>query len=269
MTSAGNRRADGERTLSPKCIHLSRSGTPMVGKNISRFDSGRPTTLPESGYSPHTRGVNPRGSLGVSTPPSRSPNVPLRAGTMVDETRSLTPLLLVGDSASTPPSPRWCNGSTPVFGTVRRGSNPRRGAKPDHRKSDDSAFPHGNRFFPLSHLLIRSMRNARGPSTGFLTFPVAPESQGIRRPPCSRGNGRHRRLNQPALASEKRFGPGSTPAIASHRIRAKRGGYMPSPTLVSDRAQIRHGWMRALRPIAPDGNGGDGMRAMHSDPIPP
>ena len=38
----------------------------------------------------------------MSTPPSRSPNVPLRAGTMVDETRSLTPLLLVGDSASTP-----------------------------------------------------------------------------------------------------------------------------------------------------------------------
>ena len=110
------------------------------------------------------------------------------------------PLLLVGDSASTPPIPRWCNGSTPVFGTVRRGSNPRRGAKPDHRKSDDSAFPHGNRFFPLSHLLIRSMRNARGPSTGFPTFPVAPEMQGIRRPPCSRGNGRHRRLNQPALA---------------------------------------------------------------------
>lgn len=107
------------------------------------------------------------------------------------------PLLLVGDSASTPPIPRWCNGSTTVFGTVRRGSNPRRGAKPDHRKSDDSAFPHGNRFFPLSHLLIRSMRNARGPSTGFLTFPVAPERQGVRRPPCSRGNGRHRRLSQP------------------------------------------------------------------------
>lgn len=60
--------------------------------------------------------------------PHASMNVPSRAGTMMDEAGSS--IFPADDPVSTPPIPRWCNGSTPVFGTVRRGSNPRRGATP-------------------------------------------------------------------------------------------------------------------------------------------
>ena len=155
----------------------------------------------------------------------------------------------------------------------------------------------------LSRLEERS-HDARCSVNGFpLLFPVAPEppSQAKeRRPPSTVRKG-----TPPAITStgvgdglQNRSRLGSTPAIASHRIRAsgtdtcrrqcwasppvkvyltsepaklrtRVDGTDRKPTRASEQAQIRHGWMRVFRPIAPDGNGGIGMRAMRSDPILP
>lgn len=89
------------------------------------------------------------------------------------------------------------------------------------------------------------------PSTVFLPFcfplrrnsPVGQRS-GVRLQPC--GKGRQRRLRQPGWRRSAK--PCMAGFDSRNRLSSdtdKRDGYMPSPTLVSDRAQIRHGWMRA------------------------
>lgn len=62
---------------------------------------------------------------------------------------------------------------------------------------------------------------------------------------------------------------GSTPAIASHRIRISGTDTCRRPPSYPTGRKSATGGCAPLRPIAPDGNGGDEMRAMHSDPIPP
>ena len=211
----------------------------------------------------------------------------------------------------TPPArphiPRWCNGSTPVFGTVRRGSNPRRGATPIPLRSVRSLFSfrsEGHTDFEVNLSPQWTPYGARCSVNGFHPFcfplrrnsPVGQRS-GVRLQPC--GKGRHRRLRQPGWRRlQNRAWLGSTPAIASHRIRisgtdtcrrscwaspsvkvhltsesaelrTRVDGIDRKPTLVSGGRKSATGGCAPLRPIVPDGHGGAGVRAMHSDPIPP
>lgn len=113
-------------------------------------------------------------------------------------------LLLVGDSASTPPIPRWCNGGTPVFGTVRRGSNPRRGATPIPLRNAQSLFSfrseghtefRGQSLTSMDTVWRTAFRQRCPPSVPLRRNSPVGQRSGVRLQPC--GKGRHRRLRQP------------------------------------------------------------------------
>ena len=183
-------------------------------------------------------------------------NVPSRAGTMMDEAGSS--IFPADDPVSTPPIPRWCNGSTPVFGTVRRGSNPRRGATPIPLRNAQSLFRFGVkaiRNFEVNLSPQWTPYGARCSVNGFspLLFPVAPEQPSRakeRRPPSTvrKGTPPAIEANRVGNGLQNRAWLGSTPAIASHRIRISgtdtcRRSCRASPSakvhLTSESAELR------------------------------
>lgn len=179
----------------------------MVGKDIPRFDSGRPTTLPEIRlFTPAHTGRTQEGAWACQ----RRPHAARTCRCVRERWRTRRgPLLLVGDSASTPPIPRWCNGSTPVFGTVRRGSNPRRGATPIPLRNAQSLFRFGVkaiRNFEVNLSPQWTPYGARCSVNGFspLLFPVAPEQPSRakeRRPPSTVRKGTPSAITPTGLAT--------------------------------------------------------------------
>lgn len=183
-------------------------------------------------------------------------NVPSRAGTMMDEAGSS--IFPADDPVSTPPIPRWCNGSTPVFGTVRRGSNPRRGATPIPLRNAQSLFS----FRSEGHTEFRGQSLASMDTVWRAVFRQRFFSPSVSRCAGTAQSGKgaasaFNRAERDAIGEyanrvgdglQNRAWLGSTPAIASHRIRISgtdtcRRSCRASPSvkvhLTSESAELR------------------------------
>lgn len=128
--------------------------------------------------------------------------------------------------------PSDATGSIRDSGSRHRGSNPRRGAMPIPLRNAQSLFSfrsEGHTKPRGQFLASMETRMACGvPSTVFPSyFPVAPEQPGRareRRPPSTVRKGTPTAITPTGVGDglQNRAWLGSTPAIASHRIRARR-----------------------------------------------
>lgn len=252
------------------------------------------------------RGSNPRrGAQGVSTPPACGLRHGTAYGTDDgrDERSSILSSLT---TFSTPHySPLVQPVAHRPLEPLVRGSNPRRGATPIPLRNTRSLFlfrseghtePRGQslasmdtvwrtafrqRFFPPIFPLRRNWpirpKERRPPSTVRKGTPTAITPTGLATV-CKTVHGWVRLPQSPLIGYEQsgtdtcRRPCRASPSVKIHptsesaELRTRVDGIDRRPPAVSGRTQIRRGRMRALRPIAPDGHGGAGVRAMRSGP---
>lgn len=196
MASVNNRRADGERTLSPEPFPSLPFGdaewsvcsySPPCGADpaIPRFDSGRPTMS-----STRVNAAPIRSSCGGSRERWRGRRVYSVAPSMIPPARRLFP------SDAT--------GSIRDSGSRHRDSNPRRGAMPIPLRNTQSLFsfrsegrtePRGQSLASMDTVWRAAFRQRCPPSVPLRRNSPVGQGSGVRLQPC--GKGRQRRLRQP------------------------------------------------------------------------